>query len=95
MYFLAFECLYFFELMDELAIVDILHIGGKLEDGHFLDDRDIKQAIVGNGIGHHHHATSIEAAIANRKAQNAVIEDQIIVNSKLDMCDFVFDDALD
>ncbi len=89
------ESLHFFNLIDETAIVEVFHVGREFEDRHFLDNCDIKQSVIGDGVGHRHHAAAVESAIAKGKVSNAVVKDQIIIHGELDMCDFVGQNAFD
>ena len=91
----ALERLHLLEFVDETAVIDIFHVGCELEDGHFLDDRDVKQAIVGDGVGHCHHATTIKSTVTDGEVQNAVVKDQFIIHRELDMRDFVSQNAFD
>ena len=71
---LALESMHFLEFIDKGAVVDILDIGGELQYGHLADHSDVEETVIGNSIGHHHHATAVEAAVADGKTQNVVVK---------------------
>ena len=90
---LPFESLYLVDFIDETTIVKVFYIGSELEDRDFLDDCDIKQTIVWDGIGHGHHTTSVETSIPDGKVEDIVVKHKFIIDGELDMGDFVSQDA--
>ena len=77
------------DFIDETAVVNVFHVGSELKDGYFLDDRNVEQTIVWDGIGHGHHTASVEAPVTDGKVEDSVVEYKFIIDGELDMGDFV------
>ena len=89
------EGLYFLDFLGETAVVNVFHVSRELEDGDFLDDSDVEQSIIRDSVGHGHHASTVETAIANGEVENIVVEGNFVVDKELDMSDFICQYALD
>ena len=80
-------------MVDECAVVHFTDIGRKFHHAHFLHHGDVEQSVIGNSMWHHHHATSVESAIAHRNAQNLVFQNLLAVDLKLDVDAFELEQA--
>ena len=88
------EKTYFLEFFGERSIVNVFHVGGKLQQSDFLDGGNVEQSVIGNGVGHHHHSAAVELAVSNGKAHDLVVKNQLIVHFDLDMLAFERQDAI-
>ena len=91
--FLATERADFLHFIDERTIINLGDVGGKFRYAHLADSGDVKQPVVGNGLGHHHHAAAVVTAVAHREAEDFFVENQLVIHSQLDMDAVVLEQA--